>query len=90
MEDNIENLQNEIDEIKKMQDMLRPFMKIMATNGDKFAEVSLLVDEVFENIQKIQTKLTEEENEEKQEKYVDFFKQLYLETNNFVKETEDE
>ena len=81
-----DGLNDALQEVKKMQEQIRPFMKIMAIQGEKVAQCQLLADEIGEDLMIISDILINEKDEKKKEKYLDFFNQLYLETTNFMKD----
>ena len=77
---------DDMDELMKLKELVNPFMKMFAMNGDKAAEAQLVMDEVLEMQRTIMSWIVKENDEEKLEKALDFCKQQYLENENFIKE----
>lgn len=75
-------------ELEKYKTIAEISLKLLAESGDKSAQTMLIGSEILDKLSIVQGKIARQdfENEESIEKYNDFYMQLYLEINNFMKE----
>lgn len=85
--DKIDNMNKK--ELEKYNTIVEIQLKLLAQSGDKTAQIMLVGSKILDKLSIIQGKVARQDFEDEDlEKYNDFYMQLYLEIDNFMKEND--